>query len=363
MSLSRFLRIAFLLGSFLLLLIFASPVEDYFGQEAIEVTELESQVVCSPETHPACFPGPFSETVTVPADAGSVRIDVYWGWDGNPGSRQPNEHSQFSVAVNGNTAGQVYCPDAGDEVVGDVFCDSVTLDVSPGDELALTIRHADEEPGPTPGSHHQAWVLNWFAAPTPPTPTPTQIPPAPPVDTPTPTPVEPTPVEPSPTPVEPTPVEPTPDTPTPTPIPPLPPFDTPTPTPVEPTPVEPSPTPVEPTPVEPMPDTPTPTQVPPQPPVDTPTPTSIPPLPPLATLTPTPVEPTPVPPTPTPVPPLPPPPGVPTETPMFVLPVTGADHASARPLDSLFRFSMELNMVIAGLALMLYGVVVHLRRK
>lgn len=320
MSLSRFLRIAFLLGSFLLLLIFASPVEDYFGQEAIEVTELESQVVCSPETHPACFPGPFSETVTVPADAGSVRIDVYWGWDGNPGSRQPNEHSQFSVAVNGNTAGQVYCPDAGDEVVGDVFCDSVTLDVSPGDELALTIRHADEEPGPTPGSHHQAWVLNWFAAPTPPTPTPTQIPPAPPVDTPTPTPVEPTPVEPS-------------------------------------------PTPVEPTPVEPMPDTPTPTQVPPQPPVDTPTPTSIPPLPPLATLTPTPVEPTPVPPTPTPVPPLPPPPGVPTETPMFVLPVTGADHASARPLDSLFRFSMELNMVIAGLALMLYGVVVHLRRK
>lgn len=154
-----------------------------------EVTELRSHGVCTPGTTANCAPGPFSQTVTVPDGTGSVSIDVYWVWEGNPGSIQPNEHSWFSAAVNGASAGRVYCQDFGDEIPDPQFCGSETLEVAPGDTLRLTIVHADEELGPTAGSHHQLWVLNWAAAPPPPpdTPTPTDVVQPPPPDTATPT--------------------------------------------------------------------------------------------------------------------------------------------------------------------------------
>ncbi len=124
--------------------------------------ELVSPGVCSPNTSPRCGPGPYTVNFQVPDGVTGVSVDVYWIQTGEEGQIQPNEHSYFRAYFGGSQLGEVYCQDFGDDFGPPMFCGSVDGDVSAGQDLILEIRHADEESGPTPGSHEQYWVINWI---------------------------------------------------------------------------------------------------------------------------------------------------------------------------------------------------------
>lgn len=143
---------------------------------------IESEKVCSPGTHNKCLPGPFSKTVEVPEGVSGVEIEVSWLSTGEEDQQQPNEHSNFTA---NHGLGEIYCPDFGFSNDKPISCGSVSGEVAPGDSLKLTIQHADESQGPTPGSHRQIWVIHWVrsAAPSatatlPPAASDTPVPPA-----------------------------------------------------------------------------------------------------------------------------------------------------------------------------------------
>lgn len=250
-------------GIFVVILLALAQTDNSLASNHEDADEnILSPRVCSPGTSPRCTAGPHAVPVPVPEGAVQASIEVFWEWEGQPGQVQPNEHSWFHLIIGGATVESIYCQDFGDDVPDLQHCGSTVANVEGLNTISLAIEHADEQQGPTPGSHHQRWFITWLTEeePTPP-------PPFPPEETPTPTP----------TPDE-TPVEPTPPTP-----------------PVDPTPT-PDETPVDPTPTE-IPVDPTPTETP----VDTP-------------VAEPPFTPTPEPPDPT-----------PTPTPQPILPVTGAD--------------------------------------
>lgn len=199
-----------------LAIMLAIPINAYAATTQEAPLTIESPKVCSPGSHSICMPGPFTVNVSVPEGVIGGQIEVYWSWTGSPGQVQPNEHSWFTAAVNGVQVDRVFCPDFGDEVVEHQLCGSTTFQAAEGVTMSLTIQHADEERGPTPGSHRQIWVIHWeVIEPTPPIPVPTIM-----VDTPTPTMEAPTP---TPTEAPITPVAPTPTVGTPTAVPTLPP--------------------------------------------------------------------------------------------------------------------------------------------
>jgi hypothetical protein len=279
-----------------LAILFATPITALSATSRVETLTIESPIVCSPETHSTCLPGPFTVDVNVPAGATGGQIEVYWFWIGRVGQVQSNEHSWFTAALNGVQVDRVFCPDFGDEIVGDQFCGSVTFQATQGDALSLSILHADEERGPTPGSHRQTWVIHWEVA------DPTLTIPAPtiPADTPTPTMEAPTPTL-------------------------IPPLDQPTETPGVPTPTATDAllTPVVPTPT------------------DTPV---IPVVPPPIVLTPT-LAPT-----------LPPPPPADAVQPELI-PITGGDSSLSRAQEGLsLRLLVNAGLIGLGLALVIIGV-------
>jgi len=189
--------------------VFAGPTSCPSNQTEIDQVEIESELVCAPDTTTACGPGPYTQTLDVPEGASYAVVNVYWFWSVSPG--QDNEHSYFTSQL-----GDVYCRDfgdGGDEAITEPqLCGSVNGEV--GSQLALTIEHGDAVEGRTPsspGSHRQIWEIIWCGAaestPTPsltptPTPEPTLTPTPEVTVTPTPSPtVTPTPTEgPSPTP-------------------------------------------------------------------------------------------------------------------------------------------------------------------
>lgn len=133
---------------------------------------LRSEVVCSPGTDVNC-PAESSQSLTVPPGTQAVRIDVFWRIVEDLGQPQPNEHSNFLLSTNGQTLGEVYCPDFGDTPGMTRLCGTVQTNVSPGETLTLMIQHADTQPGPTNGSHYQIWAINWLQSPVTPSPSPT----------------------------------------------------------------------------------------------------------------------------------------------------------------------------------------------
>lgn len=125
---------------------------------------LQSEKVCSPGTHNKCGPGPFTKTVTAPAGVSGVRVDVYWLSTGQASQNQPNEQSYF---IGSGGLGQVYCQDFGFSDVTPIFCGSASTEVTSGQTIELTILHADDVSGPTPGSHRQVWAVTWVSSPGP----------------------------------------------------------------------------------------------------------------------------------------------------------------------------------------------------
>jgi hypothetical protein len=167
-------RLAVFTAAFTLLV---SPLAGLAATLQEDTITMESASVCSPETHQICLPGPFSKTITVPQGVSQVSIDVYWVKEGTKQVIQPNEHSWFTANAGGKSLGSVYCRDFGDVINSPEFCGSVKGDVSPGETLNLTIEHADESEGVTPGSHRQIWQITWImATQTPPPPTVTNTP-------------------------------------------------------------------------------------------------------------------------------------------------------------------------------------------
>jgi len=129
--------------------------------ELVEIgrTTRRSHVVCSPDTHKTCLPGPYAADppVEIPAEATHARIEASWIWTGHPGSIQNNEHSNMNSSL-----GTIYCQDFGDGLTEPQYCGSVEGEVEAGSTLSLSIVHADTEKGATPGSHVQEWEVIFY---------------------------------------------------------------------------------------------------------------------------------------------------------------------------------------------------------
>lgn len=109
-------------------------------------TSLSSQIVCAPETHNSCQPGPYSETYEV-SEPTWVVIDVYLV---HTGSYENNEISHFFSPF-----GDIM--DCGPLLPGEEerHCGQVVGYVE--DTLDLTIEHAGQ--GSETGSHQQRYDL------------------------------------------------------------------------------------------------------------------------------------------------------------------------------------------------------------
>ncbi|NLG72168.1 MAG: hypothetical protein GX495_09035 [Chloroflexi bacterium] len=327
-TISKYIAITCIVAAFFILPVHALASNAY---QTIEQT-ITSGAVCSEGTHNTCGPSD-SKNVKAPDGAVRVRIEVYWHQKGEPGQKQPNEHSYFTLRSNGQILGQVYCPDLGEAGDPDVLCGTVEADVTPGQTLRLDIRHGDETAGSTPGSTRQVYKITWFLAP-PPTDTPVMPPPATATLEPTPTVTEvsPTPTEPGPTQTPPGPDLPPTATST-LPVAQPTPFVTPSPTPDGPTETVPVPPPATTT-LEPTPTSPGETDEPNQP-VRTPT-------------------------RPAPAGTLPPPPTASAGVPAVILPQTGLDLSLAAENTPLLL--PKLGMILFGLGMVAVGMLRKLRK-
>jgi hypothetical protein len=109
-------------------------------------TTVRSQVVCSPDSHNSCLPGPYVEEIDLPENS-IVVVKVFLE---HTGSYEPNEASSFFSSIGAiDDCGPI--PPETDEI----YCGSVIGQVN--NTLSLGVQHAGK--GNFTGSHRQRYEV------------------------------------------------------------------------------------------------------------------------------------------------------------------------------------------------------------
>ncbi len=140
------IRIAITAAAVLLSTLFIAPVDTIQAEGSPDKVQFSSAIVCAPDSHTSCLPGPFTELFSLDHPS-QVVIDVYLTHTGN---YEANEQSSFYSPIGEIPNCGPIPPDT-----AEIYCGQVSGFVN--DDLSLTIQHTGG--GTHTGSHQQRYEI------------------------------------------------------------------------------------------------------------------------------------------------------------------------------------------------------------